>query len=68
MRAGLHAVSRWIGDELGVTAIEYALLAAMFAIAVLASVVTLRGALIDAFGVISTAVTAAVTAALALAS
>ncbi|AKM05006.1 Flp family type IVb pilin [Burkholderia pyrrocinia] len=59
---------RWIGDEQGVTAIEYALLAAMFAVAVLGSVVTLKGSLADAYEAIAAAVSAAVTTALAMVS
>lgn len=59
---------RWIGDEQGVTAIEYALLGAMFAVAVLGSVVTLKGSLADAYEAVAMAVTAAVNAALALGS
>ena len=69
MQARVRAVCRrWIGDEQGVTSIEYALLGAMFAVAVLGSVVTLRGSLADTYEVIATAVTAAVTTALAMVS
>ncbi|BAX63765.1 Flp family type IVb pilin [Burkholderia stabilis] len=62
------ACRRWIGDEQGVASIEYALLGAMFAVAALGSVVTLKGSLDDTYEVIATAVTAAVTTALAMVS
>ncbi|WP_322081033.1 Flp family type IVb pilin [Burkholderia sp. BCC1972] len=68
MQATMRAVCRWIADEQGVTSIEYALLAAMFATAVLGSVVTLKGSLVDTYEVIATAVTSAVTNALAMVS
>jgi len=68
MQARVRAACRWIGDEQGVTSIEYALLASMFAVAVLGSVVTLKGSLTDTYEVIATAVTAAVTTALAMVS
>ncbi|MCA8430418.1 MULTISPECIES: Flp family type IVb pilin [Burkholderia] len=68
MAATMRAVRRWIVDEQGVTSIEYALLAAMFATAVLGSVVTLKGSLADTYEVIAAAVTAAVTTALAMVS
>ncbi|UEP26293.1 Flp family type IVb pilin [Burkholderia ambifaria] len=58
------AISRWIDDEQGVTAIEYALLAAMFATVVLGSVVTLKGSLQDMYDMIASVVTDAVNAAL----
>ncbi|MPV54982.1 Flp family type IVb pilin [Burkholderia sp. HI2761] len=63
----MHAITRvarrWIADEQGVTSIEYALLASMFAIAVLGSVVTLKGSLVDTYEMIAAAVTAAVSTA-----
>ncbi|MFJ1211624.1 Flp family type IVb pilin [Burkholderia pyrrocinia] len=62
------ACRRWIGDEQGAASIEYALLGAMFAVAALGSVVTLKGSLDDTYEVIATAVTAAVTTALAMVS
>ncbi|WDR98262.1 Flp family type IVb pilin [Burkholderia ambifaria] len=62
VRAG--AISRWIDDEQGVTAIEYALLAAMFATVVLGSVVTLKGSLQDMYDMIASVVTVAVDTAL----
>ncbi len=68
MRTQVRVVSRWIGDEQGVTSIEYALLAAMFSVAVLGSVVTLKGSLGDAYEAVATAVTLAVTTAMALVS
>ncbi|KVV41458.1 pilus assembly protein [Burkholderia territorii] len=58
------AVSRWIDDEQGVTSIEYALIAAVFATIVLGSVVTLKGSVQDAYDTIASIVTAAVNAAL----
>ncbi|KVH35193.1 pilus assembly protein [Burkholderia cepacia] len=68
MQAGMRVVRRWIGDEQGVTSIEYALLGAMFAVAVLGTVVTLKGSLANVYEVIATAVTAAVVTALAMVS
>ena len=68
MQATMRAVCRWITDEQGVTSIEYAVLAAMFATAVLGSVVTLKGSLADTYLVIAAAVTSAVTTALAMVS
>ncbi|KKL35780.1 pilus assembly protein [Burkholderia contaminans FFH2055] len=68
MRAKVHALCSRIGDEQGVTSIEYAFLAAMFSVAVLGSVVTLKGSLANAYEVIATAVTAAVATALAMVS
>jgi Flp pilus assembly pilin Flp len=66
MRARVQAgaISRWIDDEQGVTSIEYALLAAMFATIVLGSVVTLKGSLQDMYNMIASVVTAAVDTAL----
>ncbi|KVF78078.1 Flp family type IVb pilin [Burkholderia diffusa] len=58
------AISRWIGDEQGVTSIEYALIAAVFATIVLGSVVTLKGSVQDAYNMIAAIVTAAVNTAL----
>ncbi|PFH20346.1 MULTISPECIES: Flp family type IVb pilin [Burkholderia] len=68
MQARMRDLLRWIRDKRGVTSIEYALLAAMFAVAVLGSVVTLRGALVGVYSTVATAVTAAVSAAVSLAS
>ncbi|KVH10863.1 MULTISPECIES: Flp family type IVb pilin [Burkholderia] len=68
MKAIMRVARRWIADERGVTSIEYALLASMFAIAVLGSVVTLKGSLGDAYETIAAAVSTAVTTALAMAS
>lgn len=68
MKANVRVAIAWIGDEQGVTSIEYALLGAMFAVAVLGSVVTLRSSVIDTYQVIAAAVTAAVTTALSLVS
>ncbi|MCR4469479.1 Flp family type IVb pilin [Burkholderia sp. SCN-KJ] len=58
------AVSRWIDDEQGVTSIEYALIAAVFATIVLGSVVVLKGSLEDMYNMIASIVTAAVNTAL----
>ncbi|WP_175884958.1 Flp family type IVb pilin [Burkholderia sp. BCC0044] len=68
MQAIARVARRWIADERGVTSIEYALLGSMFAIAVLGSVVTLKGSLGDAYDTIAAAVTAAVTTALSMVS
>lgn len=64
---GRIASSRF-GDERGVTSIESAFLAATFAVAVLGSVVTLRGSLADTYVVIATAVMAAAATTLAMVS
>ncbi|ABI91832.1 flp/Fap pilin component family protein [Burkholderia ambifaria AMMD] len=64
VRVRADAISRWIDDEQGVTAIEYALLAAMFATVVLGSVVTLKGSLQDMYDMIASVVTVAVDTAL----
>ena len=66
MRARERAVSvlRWIGDDQGVTSIEYALIAALFATLVLASVMTLGGSLDDTYNMIASVVTDAVNTAL----
>ncbi|HEF5873712.1 TPA: Flp family type IVb pilin [Burkholderia cenocepacia] len=63
MQAITRVARRWIADERGVTSIEYALLASMFAIAVLGSVVTLKDSLGDTYEMIAAAVTTAVTTA-----
>ncbi|MBY4693534.1 Flp family type IVb pilin [Burkholderia latens] len=68
MKANVRVVIDRIGDKQGVTSIEYALLGAMFAVAVLGSVVGLRSSVIDTYRVIAAAVTAAVTTALSLVS
>ncbi|EDT02295.1 Flp family type IVb pilin [Burkholderia ambifaria] len=66
MRVRVHAgaILRWIDDEQGVTSIEYALIAAMFATVVLASVVTLKDSLEDMYNMIASVVTDAVNTAL----
>ncbi|WP_322025095.1 Flp family type IVb pilin [Burkholderia sp. BCC1977] len=63
-RAVAVSVSRWIDDEQGVTSIEYALIAAVFATIVLGAVVTLKGSLEDMYNAIAAIVTAAVNTAL----
>jgi len=63
-RGSAVAISRWIDDEQGVTSIEYALLAAMFAVIVLGAVVTLKGSVQDAYNMIASLVTEAVNTAL----
>ncbi|CAB3962487.1 MULTISPECIES: Flp family type IVb pilin [Burkholderia] len=68
MQARARIASLGIGDERGVTSIESAFLSATFAVAVLGSVVTLRGSLADTYVVIATAVTAAAATALAMVS
>ncbi|MDR8028911.1 Flp family type IVb pilin [Burkholderia cenocepacia] len=68
MQTIMRVVRGWIADEQGVTSIEYALLASMFAVAVLGSVVTLKGPLGDAYEMIAAAVTAAVSTALSMVS
>ncbi|RKT99382.1 Flp family type IVb pilin [Burkholderia sp. Nafp2/4-1b] len=66
MRARERAVSvlRWIADEQGVTSIEYALIAALIAVFVLGSVITLKGSLNDTYNMIAAVVTDAVNTAL----
>ena len=49
MQTIMRVARGWIADEQGVTSIEYALLASMFAVAVLGSVVTRKGSLGDAY-------------------
>ncbi|MEK6354063.1 MAG: Flp family type IVb pilin [Burkholderia cenocepacia] len=68
MQTIMRVVRGWIADEQGVTSIEYALLASMFAVAVLGSVVTLKGSLGGAYEMIAAAVTAAVSTALSMVS
>ncbi|MBR8334215.1 Flp family type IVb pilin [Burkholderia ambifaria] len=66
MRARERAVSvlRWIGDDQGVTSIEYALIAALVATVIMASVMTLGGSLDDTYNMIASVVTDAVNTAL----
>ncbi|ACB68428.1 Flp family type IVb pilin [Burkholderia ambifaria] len=66
MRARERAVSvlRWIGDDQGVTSIEYALIGALIATLVMASVMTLGGSLDDTYNMIASVVTDAVNTAL----
>ncbi len=68
MQAFARVARRWIADERGVTSIEYALLASMFAVAVLGSVVTLKGSLVDTYEMIAAAVSAALATALSMVS
>ncbi|VWB06833.1 pilus assembly protein [Burkholderia aenigmatica] len=68
MQTRVRIASSRFGDERGVTSIESAFLAATFAVAVLGSVVTLRGSLADTYVVIATAVMAAAATALAMVS
>lgn len=67
MQASLHAVTRWIGDEQGVTSIEYALIAALIAMVVLGGVTSLGASLADAYTAVAAAVTAAMDSVLGLA-
>ncbi|PRG04437.1 Flp family type IVb pilin [Burkholderia ambifaria] len=66
MRARERAVSvlRWIGDDQGVTSIEYALIGALVATVIMASVMTLGGSLDDTYNMIASVVTDAVNTAL----
>ncbi|AIO30497.1 Flp family type IVb pilin [Burkholderia pseudomultivorans] len=61
MQRERQTARRWRCDEQGVTSIEYALLAAMLAVVAIASVVALKGALVDTYQAIADAVTAALT-------
>ena len=67
MQASVHAVTRWIDGEQGVTSIEYALLAALIAMVVLGGVTSLGTQLADAYTAVAAAVTAAMDAVLGLA-
>lgn len=58
MNAFLTAAKQFASDEAGITAIEYGLIAAVMAAAVLASVALLKQPLIDTFTGISTKLTA----------
>ncbi|VWC59083.1 pilus assembly protein [Burkholderia lata] len=68
MQTRARIASLGIGDERGVASIEYAFLAATFAVATLGSAVTLTGSLAEPYAVIATAVMAAVATALAMVS
>ncbi|WGY73615.1 Flp family type IVb pilin [Burkholderia cepacia] len=68
MQANACVVCRRIGGEQGRTSIESASFAAMFAVAVLGGIATLKGLLANPHVVIATAVTAAVATALAMVS
>ena len=49
--------SRFVSDESGATAIEYGLIAALIAVAIIGALNTLSGKLSTTFGSISTALT-----------
>ncbi|WP_175952427.1 Flp family type IVb pilin [Burkholderia sp. BCC0405] len=68
MQTRARIASLGIGDEQGMASIEYAFLAATFAVAVLGTAVTLKGSLADTYAVIATAVLAAAATALAMVS
>lgn len=59
-----HTFTRWIDDEDGVTAIEYGLLAALIAIAVIAALTATGGSVRDIYDAWSAAVIAAIQGAL----
>lgn len=58
-----NIVSRFVSDESGATAIEYGLIAAMMAVALIAIFTSLKGNLSTAFNNIGTALTQAAPAA-----
>jgi pilus assembly protein Flp/PilA len=58
MNAYITAAKQFASDEAGITAIEYGLIAAVMAAAVLASVALLKQPLIDTFTGIGTKLTA----------
>ena len=60
MNTVTSAVKTFVDDENGVTAIEYGLIAAMIAAALVLGVTVVTGALSNAFGYISTKINAAV--------
>lgn len=47
-------VSRFVKDELGATAIEYGLIAALVGVGIIAALQNLRGELQNTFGTVST--------------
>ncbi|WP_431823161.1 Flp family type IVb pilin [Burkholderia sp. F1] len=59
MQTGIKAVSRWIEDEGGVTAIEYALLASLIAMAIVVAVMTLGTSLGGLYQDVAARITAA---------
>lgn len=59
MQTGLYAVSSWIDDEGGVTAIEYALLGSLIAVAVVGAVHYVGNALGNLYQYVASQVTAA---------
>ena len=59
MKNLMNNVKRFMHDEEGVTAIEYGLIAALIAVGIIASVTTVREALIATFTSVATAMTGA---------
>ncbi|PAJ79015.1 Flp family type IVb pilin [Burkholderia ubonensis] len=59
MRTGIKAVARWIDDRRGVTAIEYALLASLIAMAIVVAVATLGTTLDGVYQDVAARITAA---------
>ncbi|CAN0627566.1 pilus assembly protein Flp/PilA [Burkholderia multivorans] len=59
MQTSIHVVREWIGEEQGVTSIEYALLGSLIAIAVLGGIYTLGGSLGVLYDNLASRVTAA---------
>lgn len=59
MRTGIKAVARWIDDRGGVTAIEYALLASLIAMAIVLAVTTLGTTLDSIYMDVAARITAA---------
>ena len=59
MNKFIQGVKNFWNDEQGVTAIEYGLLAALIAVAIIASAQILGGSIAGAFTAVSAAITAA---------
>ena len=59
MKNLMNNVQRFIHDEEGVTAIEYGLIAALIAVGIIASVTSVRQALIATFTSVANAMTGA---------
>lgn len=59
MKSFVNAARRFLRNEEGVTAIEYGLIAALVAVAIIASVDAVGGALTTTFEAVSTALTGA---------
>ena len=61
MDSSTHLLTQWLADESGVTAIEYGLLAALIAVAIVVGVSATGIALMDMYNKWTSAVIAAIT-------